>query len=223
MAFSLSCKFQSYCKYPSAETVEVVEVCRSSGPCGNLTQKWKMCLQYFTVHVLHPIVMFDMKGGSGGCSWQFYVPSPWKTTLTTGWLLGFCFPGRLQMGSALVRSAMQRLGHWAHWVFKALLPTSQKGEFSRENQEVKMVNVHPLWLWFTMGWSDPEWLEIVDYLKLLWRIVQCFCRVSQPGHGKGCVGWVTIERVCCFHQGLLRWLIRQCRFMLHDQPTDIWW
>ena len=65
------------------------------------------------------------------------------------------------------------------------------------------------------------WLEIVDYLKLLWRIVQCFCRVSQVEHGKGCVGWATIERVCCFHQGLLRLLIRQCRFMLHDQPTDI--
>jgi hypothetical protein len=39
VAFSLSCKLQSYCKYPSAETVEVVEVCRSSGPCGNLTRK----------------------------------------------------------------------------------------------------------------------------------------------------------------------------------------
>ena len=63
VAFSLSCKLQSYCKYPSAETVEVVEVCRSSGPCGNLTRKWKMCLPYFTVHVLHPIVMFDIKGG----------------------------------------------------------------------------------------------------------------------------------------------------------------
>ena len=99
-----------------------------------------MCLPYFTVHVLHPIVMFDIKGGVHD-NFMFHRHG---TTLTTGWLLGFCFPGRLQMGSSMVRSA--RLGHWAHWVFKALLPTSQKGELSRENQEVKMVNVHPLWL-----------------------------------------------------------------------------
>ena len=70
------------------------------------------------------------------------------------------------------------------------------------------------------GWNDPEY-QIENYLKPLWRIKTCFCRVSQVGHGKRCMGWVTLERMCCFHQQLLRFLIRQCRFMLHDQPIQL--
>lgn len=57
------------------------------------------------------------------------------------WLLDGCLVSAFPVGCRWLRQ-------W--WDLRG-----QKGEFSRENQEVKMVNVHPLWLWFTMGWSDP--------------------------------------------------------------------